>query len=68
MRFLYALLFCGLLAPGAYAQTSEPVPLSTPAPVPDAKSKKDKPSFLPFPIVFSQPETVVVDREFVVEA
>ncbi|MCB2409920.1 BamA/TamA family outer membrane protein [Hymenobacter lucidus] len=59
MRFLYALLLGGLLAPGAHAQTTLPEPPATAAPEAPAaaKSKKDKPSFWPFPIVFSQPET-----------
>ncbi|WP_165699294.1 BamA/TamA family outer membrane protein [Hymenobacter jejuensis] len=37
------------------AQTLPPVPLAEPASAP--KAKGDKPSFIPFPIVFSQPET-----------
>lgn len=57
MRFLPALLLAGLLAPGARAQTMEPSPGATPAPAATRARKADKPSFLPFPIVFSQPET-----------
>ncbi|MCB2379388.1 BamA/TamA family outer membrane protein [Hymenobacter sp. BT635] len=56
MRLLYLLLLGCILAPRAYAQTTaSSAPDSTAA----KPLKKDKPSFLPFPIVFSQPETGV---------
>jgi outer membrane protein assembly factor BamA len=60
MRSFYLFLFGSLLISHAYAQTTpEPEPTGMPgatAPV-AAEGKRDKPSFLPFPIVFSQPET-----------
>lgn len=48
--------------PAALGQTAPPGPPATssaPAPTPlaPARAKADKPSFIPFPIVFSQPET-----------
>ncbi|WP_375418185.1 BamA/TamA family outer membrane protein [uncultured Hymenobacter sp.] len=44
--------------PALVAQTlSAPAPTPTPTPLAPAKPKADRPSFIPFPIVFSQPET-----------
>ncbi|RYU80782.1 BamA/TamA family outer membrane protein [Hymenobacter persicinus] len=59
MRQLYPLLLLtAFLACPAYAQTSPPGPddPATGAAVAPA-GRRDKPSFIPFPIVFSQPET-----------
>ncbi|WP_167856856.1 BamA/TamA family outer membrane protein [Hymenobacter aquaticus] len=53
MRLLYLLLLGSFLATRAYGQTAAPV-AEAPAAEP---AKAEKPSFLPFPIVFSQPET-----------
>ncbi|GAA3934362.1 BamA/TamA family outer membrane protein [Hymenobacter algoricola] len=55
MRFLYPLLLALALPALTCAQTSPPGPddPATAAPV----ARKTKPSFIPFPIVFSQPET-----------
>ncbi|MCC2547512.1 outer membrane protein assembly factor [Hymenobacter sp. BT175] len=61
MRFAYLLFGLSLLAFRAQAQTpATPVPDSArPAqnPVPAAKDPHDKPSFIPAPVVFYEPET-----------
>jgi len=48
IRYFFLLLFIALMGQRASAQTPE-------APAP--KAKPNKPSFIPFPILFSQPET-----------
>lgn len=56
MRFFYLLLLGCWLASGlAVAQTPAAAPPDTPTAA--LPPKADKPSFIPFPIVFSQPET-----------
>ncbi|PJJ47809.1 BamA/TamA family outer membrane protein [Hymenobacter chitinivorans] len=59
MRLFYLFLSGSLLATRAYSQTPAPTSAGTPEPVAPvaAVPKPAKPSFLPFPIVFSQPET-----------
>ncbi len=63
MRFFYLLFLLTAAGPAALAQTApagSPTTLPAPAaPTPPAagKPKADRPSFIPFPIVFSQPET-----------
>lgn len=50
MRFLFLFLFVALAHFAGRAQTPEPVPAAKAA-------RANKPSFIPFPILFSQPET-----------
>ncbi|GAA4010084.1 BamA/TamA family outer membrane protein [Hymenobacter fastidiosus] len=57
MRFLYSLLLAALCASASYAQTTPADSAVAPATASGPKAKRDKPSFIPFPIVFSQPET-----------
>ena len=60
MRFLYICLLAGFVARTATAQIISASPDSVGAAEnapQSAQSKRDKPSFIPFPIVFSQPET-----------
>lgn len=61
MRFLLCCLLAGFVAGAATAQTTPIIPDSAAvlvqnAPQP-APPRRSKPSFIPFPIVFSQPET-----------
>ena len=55
MRLFYLLML--LVAGPLVVRAQNQGPETPTAPAPAAKAKRDKPSFIPFPIVFSQPET-----------
>ena len=57
MRFPYLLLALWSIRFVAVAQTPAPVPTPASAASNGSKSVSSKPSFIPFPILFSQPET-----------
>ncbi|TGE17019.1 BamA/TamA family outer membrane protein [Hymenobacter elongatus] len=58
MRILYSLLLSSvLLVPAARAQTAPTNSDSAKVVAQPALAKREKPSFIPFPIMFSQPET-----------
>ncbi|MBC6606802.1 BamA/TamA family outer membrane protein [Hymenobacter sp. BT188] len=58
MRFFYVCLLVSLITSSATAQPTPVAPDSVVATTEKApQPKRDKPSFIPFPIIFSQPET-----------